>query len=179
MSGAAAFDPVRLLDVLDRHGVHYVVVGGIAGRLLGSPIVTRDLDICYARDAANLAALAAALSELHAQLRGGGPGLPFEPDARTLRAGDTFTLQTDAGDLDILGTPAGTDGYVDLARTASRLEIGGRGVLVASVDDLIRMKRAAGRPKDLIEVEILGALRDEIDAGEGGERSQPSARAQP
>ena len=166
MTGLAAFDPLRLLETLDRHRVRFVVVGGIAGRLLGSPTVTRDLDICHARDAANLAALAAVLAELHAQLRGVEPGLPFRPDARTLRAGDSFTLVTDAGDLDLLGTPAGTDGYADLARTATRTDLGGTEVLVASVDDLIRMKRAAGRPKDLIEVEVLGAMRDEIDRGE-------------
>ena len=162
MTGPAAFDPLRLLQTLDRHAVRFVVVGGIAGRLLGSPTVTRDLDICHARDAANLKALAAVLAELHAQLRDAEPGLPFRADARTLRAGDSFTLQTDAGDLDLLGTPAGTDGYADLARTAMRTDLGGIEVLVASADDLIRMKRAAGRPKDLIEVEVLGALRDEL-----------------
>jgi hypothetical protein len=166
MTGPAAFDPLRLLETLQRHGVRFVVVGGIAGRLLGSPTVTRDLDICHARDTRNVTALAAVLAELHAQLRGVEPGLPFRPDARTLRAGDAFTLQTDAGDLDLLGTPAGTDGYADLARSASRTELGGMQVLVASVDDLIRMKRAAARPKDLIEVEVLGAMRDEIDRAE-------------
>ncbi|MDP9250209.1 MAG: hypothetical protein M3O78_02420 [Chloroflexota bacterium] len=124
--------------------------------------MTRDLDICYARDRANLPKLAAALTELHARLRDVDPGLPFQPDVRTLKAGDSFTLQTDAGDLDILGTPAGTDGYADLARTADETDLGELEVLVASVDDLIRMKRAAGRPKDLIEVEVLGALRDEL-----------------
>jgi hypothetical protein len=163
MTGQPSFDPIRLLETLDRHGVRYVVIGGIAARILGSPTVTRDLDICYARDVANLRALAAALGELHVQLRGVEPGLPFRADVRTLRAGDTFTLETDAGDLDLLGTPAGTDGYADLARAAARTDLGGQEVLVASVDDLIRMKRAAGRPKDLIEVEVLGALRDEIE----------------
>ncbi len=163
MTGPVTFDPRQLLEVLDRHGVKFVVIGGIAARLLGSPTLTRDLDICYARDAANVLALADALGELHAQLRGVEPGLPFRGDARTLKAGDSFTLQTDAGDLDLLGTPAGTDGYRDLARSAERTELGGIAPLVASVDDLIRMKRAAGRPKDLIEVEVLGALRDEID----------------
>ena len=162
MIGPAPFDPLSLLETLARHKVRFVVVGGIAGRLLGSPTVTRDLDICYARDAANLRALAAVLAELHGQLRGVEPGLPFHPDARTLRAGDAFTLQTDAGDLDLLGTPAGTDGYADLARSATLTDLGGVQVLVAAVDDLIRMKRAAGRPKDLIEVEVLGALRDEL-----------------
>jgi hypothetical protein len=161
MIGPAPFDPLSLLETLARHKVRFVVVGGIAGRLLGSPTVTRGLDICYARDAANLRALAAVLSELRARLRGVEPGLPFHTDARTLRAGDAFTLQTDAGDLDLLGTPAGTDGYADLARTATLTDLGGVRVLVTAVDDLIRMKRAAGRPKDLIEVEVLGALRDE------------------
>jgi hypothetical protein len=151
-----------LLEGLEGHGVRYVVVGGIAARLLGSPTVTRDLDICYARDPENLAALAKLLTELHAHLRGADPGLPFQLDARRLRASDTFTLETDAGDLDLLGSPAGTDGFADLARGASRTNLGGIDVLVASVDDLIRMKRAAGRPKDLIEVEVLGALRDEL-----------------
>ena len=165
MTDAAAFDPLHLLETLNRHRVRHVVVGGIAARLLGSPTVTRDLDICYARDSENLVAVAAALSELHAHLRGAEPGLPFRPDVRTLRAGDSFTLETDAGDLDLLGSPAGTDGYADLARGAQPTDLGGMKVLVASVDDLIRMKRAAGRPKDLIEVEVLGALRDELETG--------------
>ena len=162
MTVLPAFDPLRLLEVLNRNGVRFVVVGGIAARLRGSPTVTRDLDICYARNPANLRALAAALADLHAQLRGVPPGLPFHPDARTLMAGDTFTLETDAGDLDVLGTPAGTDGFPDLARNATPTDLGGLTVLVATVDDLIRMKHAAGRPKDLIEVEVLGALRDEL-----------------
>jgi hypothetical protein len=157
-----AFDPLRLLEALSRHGVRFVVVGGIAARLRGSPTVTRDLDICYARDAENLRALAIALADLHPLLRGADAGLPFRLDARTLRAGDTLTLGTDAGDLDLLGTPAGTDGFADLARDATPTDLGGLTVLVATVDDLIRMKRAAGRPKDLIEVEVLGALRDEL-----------------
>lgn len=162
MTGLASFDPLRVFETLNRHGVRYVVIGGIAGRLLGSPTVTRDLDICYARDRDNLRALAAALEEIHAELRGVEPGVPLRMDARTLRAGDTFTLLTDAGDLDLLGTPAGTGGFSDLLRDATPTDLGGPTVLVAGIEDLIRMKRAAGRPKDLIEVEVLGALRDEL-----------------
>jgi hypothetical protein len=139
------------------------VIGGIAARLLGSPTVTADLDICYARDAETLERLARVLTRLDARLRGAPEGLPFRPDARTLAAGDQFTLTTSAGDLDLLGTPAGVAGYEELARTAERLDLDGIEVLVASVDDLIRMKRAVGRPKDLVELEILGALRDELD----------------
>lgn len=165
MTGMAPFDPLRALRELKAAGVRFVVIGAFAGRLLGSPTLTRDLDICHAGDQANLEALARVLIGLHARLRGVDPDLPFRLDARSLAAGDSFTFVTDAGDLDILATPQGTTGYEELARTASETDLDGVSVLVTSIDDLIRMKRAAGRPKDLIEVEVLGALRDEIDRG--------------
>lgn len=103
------------------------------------------------------------MRELGATLRGVEPGLPFQLDASTLALGGSFTFATDAGALGCLGTPAGTGGYRDLARQAVAFEIEGLSVRVASLDDLIRMKRAAGRPKDRVELEILGALCDEID----------------
>jgi hypothetical protein len=105
------------------------------------------------------------LAEAHAELRGVVSGLPFRLDADTLRRGDSFTFTTDLGAIDILGRPAGTDGFDDLARTADAYELFGYRVLVASIDDLIRMKRAAGRPKDLLAIEELGALREELDRG--------------
>lgn len=160
---AAPFDPLKLLKTLDRHGVKFVVIGGIAGRLWGSTTVTNDLDICYARDAGNLTALAAALAELKVKLRGADRDLPFAPEARTLKMGDHFTFITAAGNLDLLGSPAGAKGYESLARTAARMDVGGIEVLVAAIEDLILMKRAAGRPKDLIEVEILAAVREESE----------------
>lgn len=163
--GLPAFDPLRLFRELNGAGIRYVVIGGFAANLLGSPTLTRDLDICPSRDRANLDALASVLRTLHARLRGVGEDVPFRLGGRTLWAGDSFTFVTDAGDLDVLGTPAGTDGYDDLARTATDTDIDGLVVKVAAIDDLIRMKRAAGRPKDLIEVEVLGALRDEVDRG--------------
>lgn len=144
----------------------YVVIGGVAGIAHGSPTLTSDLDICYQRTRPNLAALAEALRELHADLGGVEPGLPFQLDARALQLGDHFTLETDAGGFDCLGTPIGTAGYDELIRDAAVLEVFGQRVRFASLDDLIRMKRAAGRPKDLIELEVLGALRQEIDARE-------------
>lgn len=158
-----AFDPLRLFKTLVRHRVRFVVIGGFAARLWGSPTVTNDVDICYARDPDNLEALSAALKELDARLRGAPRGLPFLLDARTLRASDHFTFATRAGNLDCLGVPAGANGFEDLDRTAKELDLDGVLVRVASVEDLIRMKRAAGRPKDLIEVEVLAALRSEIE----------------
>ena len=158
------FDPVHILRRLQAHGVRFVLIGGLAAKAHGSPTLTVDIDVCYARDPDNLDRLAAALGELGAVLRGAPPDLPFHPDRRTLERGDMFTLTTDFGDLDLLGTPAGTTGFEELDANAQSAELdAGLLVRVASLDDLIRMKRAADRPKDRVELEILGALRDEID----------------
>jgi hypothetical protein len=156
-----AFDPVAALQILVANKVDFVVIGGIAARLWGSPTVTRDLDICYARTPANYERLAAALRQVHAKLRGVRDEVPFRLDARTLAAGDSFTFRSDVGDLDCLGTPTGTGGYDDLKASAERVDVDGLKVWVTSLVDLIVMKRAAGRQKDRIEVEVLGALRDE------------------
>lgn len=158
------FEPLRIIETLIRRGVRFVLIGGVAARAWGSPSVTNDLDVCYARDRENLEALAAALKELGATLRGVPKDVRFLLDARTLAAGDHFTFQTLAGDFDILGTPAGTRGYEELIANAQEMDFDGLTAPVASVDDLIRMKRAAWRPQDRVEVEILGALREELDA---------------
>jgi hypothetical protein len=152
--------------------VSFVVIGGIAANLRGSTTLTQDVDVCYARDEENLERMATALKELHPRVRGAPSDVPFVLDAQSLAMGDHFTLVTDAGSVDILAHPAGIPGgYEELERATDPMDLGGFSVRVASIDDLIRMKRAAGRPKDLVELEILGALRDEID-----ERSMASRR---
>lgn len=165
------FDPIRILSTLLEHRVRFVVIGGIAAAAHGSPSVTQDLDICYDRASENLERLAAALIALNARLRDVDDNFTFRLDASTLQAGDHFTFSTDAGDLDCFGTPAGADGHNDLAANAIALDLDGITVAAASIDDLIRMKRAAGRPKDRVELEILGALRDEL----GGLPPEPPA----
>lgn len=160
------FDPVGILRALTEHKVPFVVIGGLAARAHGSPSITRDADICYARDEEDLHRLASALRALGATLRGAPRDLPFRLDARTLRAGDHFTFSTSLGPLDCLGTPAGTQGFEELRRTAVELEVDRFTVLVASIDLLMRMKAATGRPRDRSELEILGALRDELEGRE-------------
>ncbi len=158
-----AFDPIGALRTLTDRGTSFVVVGGVAGATHGSPSVTQDLDICYERSPQNLGRLAEALRSINARLRGVSEDVPFRMDGETLAAGDHFTFITDVGDLDLLGVPAGTTGYDDLRANAVDVDLDGMVVAFASLDDLIRMKRAAGRPRDLAELEILGALRDETE----------------
>lgn len=170
------FDPLALLWALRDADVEFVLIGGVAARLHGSPSVTRDVDICHARDRSNLERLAAVLARLHARLRGVDDDVPFLLDARTLLAGGSFTFSTDLGDLDLLAVPAGVGGYADLVADALVIDLGDFAVHVARLDDLIRMKLAAGRPKDRVEVEILAALRDEIDNRENTATPSPFER---
>lgn len=160
------FDPIATLRVLVRHDVKFVLIGGFAGAAWGSSAVTFDIDVCYERSTENCERLATALRELNAQLRGAPAGLPFQLDARTLRAGDSFTFDTVHGEFDCLGTPSGTAGYSDLVKNATEFDVADDLLIaVASIDDLIRMKKAAGRPKDLIAIEILNAIKDEREPG--------------
>lgn len=153
---------LRIEDILERltaRAVDYVVIGGIAAVLLGSPRVTQDLDICFATDAENLKALGQALIDLDARLAGVEETIPFVPDERTLRAVELLTLETSAGKLDVLARPAGGPPYKSLRGRAERMYVGEFSILVASLDDLVAMKRAAGRPKDLADVEELEAIQ--------------------
>lgn len=174
---AQRFDFLTPLERLTLRKVRFVVIGGVAAVLHGSNVITGDLDICYARDEQNLERMALVLKELGATLRGAPKDIPFILDAKTLRKGDSFTFDTELGPIDILGTPSGMlGGYEELERGAEELELDGVTVKVASLDDLIRMKRSAGRPKDLLMVEELGALRDEIDAQAAEERKKRRKR---
>ncbi|HLE56117.1 MAG TPA: hypothetical protein VJB15_03475 [Rhodothermia bacterium] len=161
---SAEFQPLTLLRILREHGVDFIVVGGFAGNILGSPLITTDLDVCYARDSANLERVVAALRSLHARLRGAPSGLPFHLDVKTFENQINFTFETDAGPLDLLGEPVGVGGYKALAANADVVDLDGIEVLICALEDLIRMKRAAGRMKDIGALPTLEALREEIQA---------------
>jgi hypothetical protein len=153
------FSPTAILARLVAHGVDFVVIGGIAVVLHGSAQLTQDLDITYATDEANLEQLGATLLELGAKLRGVDEELPFVPDAQTLRRTAILCLTTTEGILDVLAAPDGAPPYAELRARADRFSLGDFAVLVASIDDLIAMKRAAGRPKDLAAIADLEAIR--------------------
>ena len=154
----AEFDPSRLLRSLTDGRVDFVVIGGVAAILHGSARNTFDLDICFANDPDNLEALGSTLVSLRAQLRGVPEPVPFVPDAASLKRIDVLTLTTTAGDLDVLRIPSGAPRYDVLRAHADRFDVGGFEVRVASVEDLIAMKTAAGRPKDQSDVEELEAI---------------------
>ncbi|HEX2393612.1 MAG TPA: helix-turn-helix domain-containing protein [Solirubrobacterales bacterium] len=141
-----------LLGALVRHGVDFVVVGGVAGWVHGSAYPTYDLDVAYARDRGNLQRLAAALVELKARWRGGPPDLPIELDAAMLYNGANFTFTTPFGHFDVLGELSGVRDYDDLRREARIESYDGLEIRVASIDHLIAMKRAANRVKDRLMV---------------------------
>ena len=152
-----------MLRVLVEHGVDFVLIGGIAGIARGSAYMTQDLEIAYARDCENLTRLAAALTELEARERGAPTNVPFLLDAKTLREGAHFTFLTTSGPLDILDRPDGSPPYEELKRRAGPpLDVDGFPVCVASVDDLIAMKEATGRPRDALVASELRVLADEI-----------------
>lgn len=148
-----------LLRRLVAHGVDFVVIGAVALIGHGSARNTRDLDICYATDPANLEALGAALLELGARLRGVADEVPFVPDARTLRRTSILTLETMDGWIDLLVSPSGAPDYTELRKRAERVVVDGMAILIASLDDLEAMKRAAGRPQDLIDLEEIEVIR--------------------
>jgi len=151
----------QILKAFAEQNVRVVMIGGVAMRLHGSAHITDDVDFCYARDRANLAALARALAPHHPKLRGAPDDLPFIWDARTLQGVLNITLKTDIGSVDLLGEAAGVDSFEGLWDRSVLMEAHGLPIHVASLDDLIAMKRAANRLKDqshLLELEALRRL---------------------
>jgi len=133
-------------------------LGGLAGIYYGSARVTYDIDICYALDDANLEALAKLLKEIKAELRGEPSGLPFRIEAQTFRAGLNFTFKTRLGELDVLGEVAGVGGYDECMAGAKFGNVAGQEVAILSLENLIAAKKAAARPKDLGDLQILEVL---------------------
>jgi predicted nucleotidyltransferase len=157
-----------LLEALAAERVEYVLIGGVAASIHGSARVTQDLDIVYARTPENLERLERSLAAHAPYLRGAPPGLPFRVDAATLRAGLNFTLVTELGDLDLLGEVAGGGTYEELVPRSDTVEILGLPVRCVDLETLIRLKKAAGRPKDLEAIAELEAIREELERDAGG-----------
>jgi hypothetical protein len=161
---AAPTDFHSLIDALAASRVEFILIGGVAATLHGSARATFDLDIVYRRSPENVDRLVRALAALSPYLRGAPPGLPFVFDAATVRRGLNFTLDTRFGALDLLGEVTGGGSYETLLPHTETVELFGHSCRAVTLNTLIRLKRAAGRPKDneaLAELEALRERREE------------------
>jgi predicted nucleotidyltransferase len=158
MTGPTDFE--GLLRALLGHRVEFVLIGGLAATVHGSARSTLDIDAVYRRTPENIGRLVASLAPLTPYLRGAPPGLPFRFDDETVQRGLNFTLDTTLGSLDLLGEVLGGGRYEDLLPASERIQLFGFDCWCVSLEALIALKRAAGRPKDL---EVLAELESLLE----------------
>lgn len=149
----------EIIKAMEKEGVKYLLVGGIAAIGHGMTYTTNDIDICYERSKGNCEALVRALLPSRPMLRTPDGSLPFLFDEKTLMNGMNFTLDTDWGWIDLLGDLSGVGGYEELIPTAVKIEFYGVIVDTISLGDLIKAKQIAGRTKDKLHLLELEAIR--------------------
>lgn len=158
-SAARPLDLRALFEALVRHGVEYLVVGGVAVQVHGHRRTTKDLDIIPGPEPANFDRLANALGDLHARVVGVEPSPTEIPEAEQLSiAAIVPPLLTRHGELHVLNAPKGAATYDQMRARALVLELDGLEVAVVGLDDLIRMKRASGRAEDREDIAVLLAV---------------------
>jgi predicted nucleotidyltransferase len=151
----------KLLQILVKKNVEFIIIGGAAAVVHGSSRLTQDLDVVYRRSPVNLARLVDALQEQSPYLRGAPAGLPFDWTESTLRMGLNFTLETTLGDLDLLGEVTGGGSYEELIDRTIEIDVFGIRCRCLDLPALIQTKRAAGRPKDMEAIAELEVILEE------------------
>lgn len=154
------FEAEPIVRALVSHGVVFVVIGGMAARMQGSPLPTQDIDVTPDASPANVSRLSAALRDLDARVRHPDipEGLPFSHDATPLASANFWNLTTTYGDLDVTFRPAGTTGYADFEAGMVTVDVHGTPFPVAGLADVIRSKDAANRDKDRRALPVLREL---------------------
>lgn len=151
----------KILVALSDAEVEFVIVGGVAATAHGSARLTQDVDVVYARTTDNVDRLVRSLAPFEPYLRGAPAGLPFRWNRETVERGLNFTLTTTIGDIDLLGEITGGGGYDALLPHSEEMTFFGRPCRCLDLPTLIRVKRAAGRPRDLEAIAELEALLEE------------------
>jgi hypothetical protein len=158
--GDAAPDAGAILGALHRHGVEYLLIGGFAVIAHGYPRLTADVDVLVRPDEPNYARLAHAIGELDPDWRLPGDRDPRELDRLDWGFGDFARFRTPHGVIDAHREISGLQtAYEQLDRRASIAEVRDLPVRVVGYDDLIRIKRATGRPHDLADIAALEDAR--------------------
>ena len=158
-NGPAGFDARELFRALAHHDVEYITIGGIAIQAYGGQRLTQDLDVTIAASTENIERLASALLDLDARILGpDGQRSRSVPSALLLGSSDQWHLITDHGPLDILTLPAHLGSFADMRARAHEVPLGDLSVPIAHREDLLKMKRAAGRPQDLADIRLLESL---------------------
>ena len=161
----------QVLEILSRGEIQFIVVGGLAAIAHGNARSTYDVDVVYSRTRENIQKLVQVIAPFQPYLRGAPPGLPFKWNEKTIRMGLNFTLTTTLGDIDLLGEVTGAGNYEQLLPFSVELTLFGLTCRCATLERLIQMKRAAGRPKDMLVIAELVALLEERRKMERGESS--------
>ena len=172
----APSEPLEIFRALNSHGVDYLIIGGVAVQAYGHVRTTQDVDVIVAPDAGNLARLAGALGQLRARLKRVDADLPgIDPtNPAHLRDGANFGLATAAGGLDVWTDAAELKGartWQEMREQAVGVKVGGEPLRFVHRDDLIRMKLAAGRERDLQDIAALTS-QEAGDMGSVGGRGQ-------
>ena len=136
-----------------------VVIGGLAVILHGGDHNTKDADFVVVRRRENARIVASVLAPYHPKPIDWPTDLPFIWDEEAIMRSTVLTLDTDLCRVDLLAEPDGAPAYPQLKASAIPVDMDGRTVFVASIDDLISMKRAAGRPKDMAHIAELETLK--------------------
>ncbi|MGH2808983.1 MAG: hypothetical protein ACRDKT_17095 [Actinomycetota bacterium] len=154
---ATAFDPLEIVGTLVAHEVRFVLIGGVALGIHGSPRVTNDTDISYERSRANLERLAGALRSLGARRIADlfPEGVDAEITADYLANEEIFAFMTEFGQLDLVAAPLGAGSFEELLRSSIEVDLSGTPVRVASLDALRDMKRARDWPVDRSDLELI------------------------
>lgn len=153
----------EVLNILHKHNVEFVLIGGLAAIAHGCTTATSDIDLLYNQSRENIKKLVTALSPYHVRLRGAPSDLPFLFDEKTFANTQNFTFMTDLGAIDLLSLIPGFNSYNEIASNAEKIQLFNVEIKIISLNDLIKNKKATGRPKDLqflAELEELKKLQE-------------------